>query len=208
MKVIGLTGGIGSGKSTVAHLLTEMYGFTVLDADQAARDVVYAGSPTLNALAVAFGPVILQADGSLNRAALRRQMVNDPEVRSSLNAITHPAIRERLAEQLAELKAQGHTHAVVEAALMVETGTYKNYPEVLVVSCARATQVKRVMARDITTADQAEALIDAQMPLAQKETVATHLIRNEGSLDELRAAVAALWPAKLTKAAPAVEARP
>jgi len=91
----------------------------------------------------------------------------------------------------------------------VETGTYKNYPEVLVVSCARTTQVKRVMARDASTADQAEALIDAQMPLAQKEKVATHLIRNEGSLDELRKAVSALWPAKVTKKAkPAVEARP
>lgn len=196
MQVIGLTGGIASGKSTVARLLRER-GVPVIDADLAAREVVEPGQPALAALVGAFGEEILDAAGRLDRAAMRARMTADPEVRRRLEAITHPAIRARIGEQLAALAAAGGEVAVVEAALMVETGSYRMYPVLVVVSCDPELQLRRVMARDGVDEAAARAIVATQLPLAEKERVATHVIRNDGSIEALEAAVDATWAAVL-----------
>lgn len=192
MKVVGLTGGIGTGKSTVARLLRAR-GLPVLDADQAARDVVAPGEPALAAIVARFGAEVLAANGALDRAVLRARIAHDPDARAALEAITHPAIFARLEAQLGELAQAGHPVAVVEAALMVETGSWRRYDAVLVVSCDPDTQLRRVLARDATSEADARALIAAQLPLSEKEAVATAVVWNVGSVEALEAAVDAAW---------------
>jgi dephospho-CoA kinase len=197
MRVVGLTGGIASGKSTVGRLLAEK-GVPVIDADQVARDVVAPGEPALAALVDAFGEHILAPDGTLDRPRMRAAMTADPTVRERLSAITHPAIRAAIAQRLATLAADGTDVAVVEAALLVETGSHRMYPQLIVVSCAPETQLARLVARDGTTEEAARDLIATQLPLADKEAVATVVIRNDGDLDALRAATADAWDALST----------
>lgn len=193
MKVIGLTGGIATGKSTVARLLREAHGVPVIDADQVARDVVAPGTPGLAAVIARFGPEILRDDGALDRPKLRAIVIHDPEARRDLEAITHPAIRVAIGTQLAELAAQGVPAAVVEAALMVETGSHRLYDALIVVSCSEPTQLRRLVERDGQSEADARALIATQLPLAEKERVATVVVRNEGDLDALRHEVARAW---------------
>lgn len=191
--LIGLTGGIGTGKSTVARLLAA-HGAAVVDADQAARAVVEPGTPGLAAIVAAFGAEVL-VGGALDRAAMRRRIAADPEARRTLEGITHPAIRAWVAEQVIRHVARGARVVVVEAALLVETGGYKAYPVLVVVSCAPETQVRRVMARDGVDEAAARALVATQLPMADKEAVATHVIRNDGDEAALAEAVSALWRA-------------
>lgn len=193
MKVIGLTGGIGTGKSTVARILRER-GVPVIDADLVAREVVAPGTPGLAAIVGRFGRGILREDGALDRAALRAIVSRDPMARGDLEAITHPEIFAGIAGRLAELAADGEARAVVEAALMVETGSYRTYDEVVVVTCAPETQLGRVMARDGAPEADARAFIATQMPLAEKEKYATILIRNDGTEADLRSAVLQALP--------------
>lgn len=195
MKTVGLTGGIATGKSTVARRLRDVHGVPVLDADQIARRVLEPGSPTLAALVAALGDDLLDERGALRRRLLRERMVRDPEVKATLDELTHPAIRSRLDQALAALARGGHPVAVVEAALLVETGGYRLYDAVLVVSCDPAVQVERLMARDGVSREEAELTLATQLPLAAKEAVATAVIRNDGSLSELEAAVDAAWAA-------------
>ncbi|NCG19478.1 MAG: dephospho-CoA kinase [Rhodobacterales bacterium] len=192
MAVIGLTGGIASGKSTVAQLLRDK-GVPVIDADVAARAVVAPGTPGLAKLVQVFGDTILDAEGALNRASMRARIGSDPNAYAQLNAITHPAIRVWIGDKIAAELAQGHPRVVVEAALLVETGGYRMYPTLVVVSCEPETQLKRVMSRDQQPEDQARAFIATQLPLAAKEAVATYVIRNDAGLPELAQAVDTLW---------------
>lgn len=192
MNIVGLTGGIASGKSTVGRLLAG-WGVPVVDADVVAREVVEPGQPALAALVEAFGSEILDADGRLHRARMRTRMTSDPAARDTLTGITHPAIRRAIVERLMALAAEGHPHAVVEAALLVETGGYKLYPQLIVVSCAPELQVERVMARDDVDADAARAIIATQLPLADKEAVATAVIRNDADLAALEERTRSVW---------------
>lgn len=192
MRVVGLTGGIGTGKSTVAGLLRGM-GVPVIDADQVARDVVEPGTSGLARIVEAFGPGVLGPDGRLDRAAMRRRIATDADARRQLEAITHPAIRQAIGERLAALAAEGHPAAVVEAALMVETGSWRLYDALVVVTCSPEEQLRRVMARDGMTEADARALVATQMPLADKEKAATHVIRNDGGLEELEARTRTSW---------------
>lgn len=192
MKVIGLTGGVASGKSTVARLLAEL-GVPVIDADRVAREVVEPGTPGLAKIVQAFGPSVLDAQGRLDRGAMRRRITADRDARRTLEAITHPAIREAIGERLGELAAAGHAAAVVEAALLVETGSWRLYPVLVVVSADPETQVRRVMARDGVSEADARALLAAQLPLADKEKVATHVIRNDGDRAALEARTREVW---------------
>jgi dephospho-CoA kinase len=192
--VVGLTGGIGTGKSTVAALLRAR-GVPVIDADQVARDVVARGSDGLAEIVAAFGSDALTPAGDLDRAAMRARISADPAARQRLEAITHPRIRAEIDGRLAALAAGGAAHAVVEAALMVETGSYRLYPRVAVVTCSPERQLERVMARDGATADAARALIAAQLPLAEKERVADYVIRNDGDRAALEAEVERAWAA-------------
>lgn len=192
MKVIGLTGGIATGKSSVAALLRER-GVPIVDADVAARAVVAPGRPALEQIAEAFGPDVLNADGSLDRAAMRARIIADHGARLTLESITHPAIFAHMQASLAELERAGHPVAVLEAALMVETGTYRMYDGLIVVSCSPETQLARLMARDGQTEEAARGIIGTQLPMAAKEAVADEIIRNDGSPEDLARAVAAAW---------------
>ena len=192
MHLVGLTGGIATGKSTVADILRDL-GVPVLDADQASRRVVEPGQPALRDLVDTFGPDVLDSSGALDRAAMRERIIADPQARQTLERITHPAIRSLISGQLAELALAGHPAAVVEAALLVESGGYKLYGDLIVVSCDPEVQVARVMARDSQTEAQSRGIIAAQMPMADKERLATHVIRNDGDLAELRAQTENTW---------------
>lgn len=194
MIIVGLTGGIACGKSAVAGLLRER-GVPVIDADAVSREVVAPGTPGLAQIVAAFGQEALGPDGALDRAAMRRRIAHDPEAKRRLEQITHPAIAGAVGQRLQALAAGGAPVAVVEAALMIETGSYRAYTVVIVVSCAPERQLARLMARDGATEADARALIASQLPLADKERVATHVIRNDGDFDALRAAVDAVWAA-------------
>jgi dephospho-CoA kinase len=193
MKVIGLTGGIGTGKSTVGRLLAQRFGVPVIDADQVAREVVQPGSPGLAAVREAFGDEVLDPTGALDRGAMRQRILREPQARQRLESILHPLIAQGVRDRLDALRAQGAPAAIVEAALMVETGSYRGYDAVLVVSASPEVQVARVMARDHQSAEQARAMLATQLPLAAKEAVATAVIRNDGDLEALLTAVDAAW---------------
>jgi len=192
--LVGLTGGIATGKSTVARILQGM-GVPVVDADQVAREVVAQGEPALEEVVDAFGPSVLSPDGTLDRAALRKRIVRDPVARRRLEAITHPPIRARIADRARELAGRGHEHVVVEAALLVETGSYREYPILVVVTASPDVQVARLVARDGVTDREARATLQTQLPLADKEAVATHVIRNDGDHEALEAQVRRVWKA-------------
>lgn len=192
MRTFGLTGGIGTGKSTVAQMLRDVHQIPVVDADQAARDVVAPGSDGLEAIVQAFGPDALTPDGALDRSRMRARILADAEARATLEAITHPRIFQAIRGALAELEARSVPLAGVEAALMVETGSYRLYDSLVVVSCTPEHQIERVMARDQVPEASARAMLAVQRPMADKEAVATHVIRNDGTLEDLRTQVAAV----------------
>lgn len=188
MVVIGLTGGIACGKSTVSAML-EARGVPVVDADLVARDVVAPGSEGAEALRARFGEAVLQADGAVDRKALAQKVFHDDEARAALNAIVHPRIAEESARRLAALGAEGHPVAVYDAALLVETGSYRAMEALVVVTCSPEVQRARLIARNGGDAADADARVAAQLPLAEKERVATWVLRNDGGLDALAAQV-------------------
>lgn len=192
MRVVGLTGGIATGKSTVGHILREL-GVLVIDADQVARDIVQPGQPALTEIVDRFGASVLAADGTLDRPAMRQRMTSDPQARRALEAITHPRIQQQIAATIAQFMALGHKAAVVEAALLVETGSYRHYPVIIVVSCTPQRQLARLMARDGATEEEARQIISTQLPLSDKERVATHIIRNDGSTEDLEIRTREVW---------------
>jgi len=186
--VIGLTGGIASGKSTVARLLAER-GAAVIDADQLARKVVEPGQPALAELVARFGAAILTADGQLDRKRLAAIAFADDAARTDLNRITHPRIAAASAQAIAAWADAGANVVFYEAALLVENRTYSGLAGLIVVAAPDEVQVSRMMARDGLTADESRARIAAQLPLAQKTAVATWVIQNTGDLDALKAEV-------------------
>jgi len=180
LKVLGLTGGIGSGKSTVARLVAEL-GVPVLDADQLAREVVEPGRPALAEVAAAW-PRAIGPDGRVDRKRLADIVFADAAERVRLEAITHPRIQALADERLAELAAKGHALAIYEASLLVESGRYKDFDGLVVVTASPETQLERLLARGDLTEAAAQARIDAQLPLLAKVRVATHLVDNDGEL--------------------------
>jgi dephospho-CoA kinase len=177
--LVGLTGGLATGKSTVSEILRGL-GCVVLDADVLARDVVEPGQPALAAIAQEFGRDVLQSDGTLDRKRLGAIVFADPGRRKRLEAITHPAIRDRFQARLAELEAEGFEGIVVwDAPVMIETGGHKAMDRLVVVVADAATQRARARTRDGDPAD-AERKIANQMPLADKARLADHVIDNSG----------------------------
>lgn len=187
--VVGLTGGIGSGKSTVARMFNTL-GVPVVDADQVARDVVQPGTDGLAALVDAFGESILDEGGHLDRARLGDRVFGDDSERKKLEAILHPRIGMESVRRLTQLDADGHDYALYEAALLVETARHKTMGALVVVSVDSETQRQRVMQRDDLDEAQAQARIDAQLPLAEKEAAADFVIRNDGPLEQTQQRVA------------------
>lgn len=190
MKTVGLTGGIACGKSTVAAMLRAR-GVPVLDLDQVAREVVAPGQPALAEIAARWPAVVV--DGQLDRKALGAVIVADPEARRALEGITHPRIWERMEAWLGARTAEGVEAAAVEAALMVETGSYRRYDALVVVACAPEVQRARLAAREGYDAATVERWLAAQMPLADKAALADVVIPNDAGPAELARAVDGAW---------------
>lgn len=187
---VGLTGGIASGKSTVARRWAER-GAHIIDADQLAREVVAPGEPTLAAIVDRFGPQVLTAAGSLDRAALGRLIFADAAARAEVNAIMHPAIRERAAAR--EAAAPADAIVVHDIPLLVETGQADNFDEVVVVDVPPQVQMARLRARDGLTEEQAYARINAQASRAERLAAATIVIDNSTDLPTLLQQADAVW---------------
>lgn len=186
---LGLTGPIGCGKSTVLGWLAAR-GAVVIDADQVARDVAPAGSPVAAQIVAAFGPAVVAGDGSLNRAALGAIVFNDPDKLRRLEAITHPAVRERILETLRTADDGPHPLVVLEAIRLVEAGYPALLDEVWLVTCGTHDQRERLAARGLSDAD-ASARIAAQAGLEERvRSVATRIIDTSGTLAETEAQVA------------------
>ena len=179
---IALTGGIASGKTAVANMFADL-GVPVLDADQIARDVVEPGTPTLAQLVAEFGTDILDPGGRFNRQAVRQRVFADPTQRAKLEAITHPAIRAEFARRAARAGGPYQLHVI---PLLVETGRANQYPRVLVVDCPAEVQLQRLMARDGSSAAEAERILAAQATRQQRLDVAHDVIVNTGTVDDLR----------------------
>jgi dephospho-CoA kinase len=191
-----LTGGIGSGKSSVSALLAE-HGAVIIDADLNARAVVAKGTPGLQAVLDAFGHDLLRTDGELDREALGRIVFADPAQLARLNGIVHPRIGELTAAQTAAAEASDAPVVVFDVPLLVENNLQGMYDAVVVVAASPETQLSRLtQQRGMTEAD-ARARIAAQAPLADKLAAATYVIDNDGPRDELAPQVDRLWAALL-----------
>jgi dephospho-CoA kinase len=189
MFTVGLTGGIGSGKSTVADCFAAL-GVPVVDTDVIARELTAPGGAALDAIRAAFGEAVMQTDGTLDRAALRRRAFTDAAARRQLEAILHPRIRRVVEQTLAALAAP---YALVVIPLLVETGGYRDLlNRVLVVDCPEDLQIARVVARSGLTRDEVMAILAAQASRAERLAVADDVLVNTASPEALRAHVAAL----------------
>jgi dephospho-CoA kinase len=191
MHVIGLTGNIAAGKSTVAAGLTAA-GLPVIDADTLAREVVAPGTPALAAIVARWGPTILAADGTLDRAALRRRILADPADRTALEAITHPAIAARRAARTAELAATGAPVVICDIPLLFEAQLEDTVDEIVLVDAPVAVRRARLIRDRGIAPSEADALIAAQMPAERKRAYADVVIENAGSRADLEAAIAML----------------
>jgi dephospho-CoA kinase len=188
MLVVGLTGGIGSGKSAVSRLF-EDYGVPVIDADHVAREVVEPGSPALDEIVRQFGDDVLLHDGRLDRANLRHKIFNDQQARKKLETILHPRIRQRMRDRLQSI---GAPYAIFVVPLLIETGQHQDVDRVLVVDCPEALQMERVKKRDSASASQITAIMASQVSREQRLAEADDIIENRGSLEELNASVSSL----------------
>ena len=193
MKVIGLTGNIGSGKSTVADLFKEL-GAKVIDADQVARNVVRPGMPALKELTSAFGEQILNADKTLNRLVVADIVFNNEEKRGILNNIIHPRIYEEINKKIDEFRLKGAEIVFIEAALLVEKkGLINVVDKLIVVSIDKKTQAQRLMERGGISPDQINTRIDAQISNEEKSKLADYIIDNNHDLKKTREQVNKIW---------------
>ncbi len=187
---VGLTGGVASGKSAVSTVLDEL-GAVVVDSDVIAREVVAPGTPGLTAVVGEFGPQVLAEDGSLDRPALGRLVFGDDDARRRLEAIVHPLVRARAAE--VEDAAPSGSLIVHDIPLLVETGQGERFEIVVVVDVPEEVQLERMMADRGWTREDAQARIDAQAGRDERLAVATHVLDNTGTREELRHAVEELY---------------
>jgi dephospho-CoA kinase len=189
--IVGLTGGVASGKSEVTRRL-QARGITVADADIVARQIVEPGQPALERIVAAFGPGVLQADGVLDRRQLRERIFADPQARQALEAITHPAIR---AELLAQCQAATGPYAIAAIPLLAEGGGRQAYPwldRIVVVDAPEDVQLARLMQRDGVDAALAQRMIDAQASRQTRLALADEVLVNDGQAAHLDPAVAGL----------------
>jgi dephospho-CoA kinase len=177
VRLVGLTGGIATGKTTFAAALRAL-GVPVVDADQLARQVVAPGSPALSALAAAFGPGVIDPGGALDRKALGALVFGDAEARRRVEAITHPAIRQAMQAETARLAAAGHDLVVYDSPLLYEVGLDAAVSLVVVVYAPRRAQLARLQARDGLSRVQAEARLAAQLPIEEKAARADVVVDN------------------------------
>lgn len=195
--IVGLTGGIGCGKTTISELF-KAYGVPVIDADIVAREVVKPGSPCLSAIADHFGANILLDNGELNRSLLRQIVFTQVEEKTWLDNLLHPAIRQQI---LAELAAVNSAYAILVAPLLLENGLEQHVQRVLVIDVPESMQVSRTLTRDNTTEQQIRAIMAAQLPRQERLNRADDIITNDSSVAELAPKVAALHQQYLQLAA-------
>lgn len=193
---VGLTGGIASGKSTVAGFFRE-WGAFLVDADRVAHEILEPGGSAHDAVVARFGSGILDPHGRVDRAALGRLVFADPEALRALNDRVHPRVREEIDRRIEEHRASGRALvAVVEAALLVETGSWRRFHRLVVVRCSRETQLRRLLDRGLGP-EEARARIDAQAPVDARLAVADHVIDTEGPLESTRLHARETWDALL-----------
>jgi len=191
MLLVGLTGGLASGKSTVAAMLRQR-GAVVIDADELARRAVEPGTPGLAAVVAAFGPAVVDAEGRLDREALAAVAFADDEARQRLEAIVHPEVFQLLAAELERHRASGAV-VVFEAPLLIETGLDEGCDVVVTVSAAEDRRVERAVSARGIDAEDARARLRAQLSDAEREARADVVVRNDADVDELERRVEALW---------------
>jgi dephospho-CoA kinase len=192
IRVIGLTGGIASGKSSVARFFLGK-GAAVIDADDLAREDVEPGSRGLAAVAAAFGPGILTPDGSLDRKCLGALVFSDNSKRSLLEGLLHPEIKRLAEERISCAAGAGHQVVFYVAPLLIEAGVTDRVDEVWVVTVRPEIQLERLMLRDGLNREEAQRMIDSQMPLAEKERYGRIVIDNSGSPQETARKLAEIW---------------
>ena len=186
MRKVGLTGGIASGKSTVSGMFRDL-GVPVIDADVIAREVVAPGSRALGAIVDAFGEEVLTDEKSLNRARLGEIVFSDPAKKKVLERILHPEIIAEQDRRLRDLEREGRTPvAIVDAAVMIESGSWKRFDSIVVVDCDESQQISRLRQRNAMDEEEAVRRVNAQMPLSEKVKYANHVIDNRGSIDDTR----------------------
>jgi dephospho-CoA kinase len=183
---VGLTGGIASGKSTVARFFEEL-GIAVVDADQIAREVVRPGTTALRKIVEAFGEGVLLPDGTLNRPALGEIVFEDEAARKKLNQITHPRIAAVSAERILQASQKGGPYVIYEAALLIENGIHKMLPVTILVAADPETQIRRVVERDGLGRESARARLSSQLSLEEKRDACDIVIENDGTLEDLKA---------------------
>jgi len=186
MLIVGLTGGVASGKTAISQVLKEE-GAYIIDADQIARELVQPHKPAWNELIRAFGQEILREDGSIHRKKLAEKVFANPEQRKLLNQILHPRIREEMGRRAKEI-GQKDPEAIVmiDAPLIVELGDHREMDKLIVVTSTQTQQIERLKDRDGTSPEEALRIVSSQMPLEEKLKFADFVIRNEGSLEETR----------------------
>lgn len=199
--IIGLTGGIATGKTTVANYLASAYNLPILDADIYAREAVSVGSPILQAIALRYGKQILLADGNLNRQKLGEILFNNQEERIWVEGLIHPYVRDRFLEEIAVSSAQT---LVLVVPLLFEAGMTDLVTEIWVVSCSEQQQLERLMRRNHLTLEQAQARIMSQMPIAEKVASADVVLNNSSTLEiilkQVDAAILSIEPSPVTSA--------
>ncbi|MCG7346047.1 dephospho-CoA kinase [Sporosarcina sp. ACRSL] len=181
--IIGLTGSIATGKSTVSRMLKQK-GYPIVDADEISRMVVEPGTPVLRRIAEVFGPDVLLPDGSLNREKLGSIIFNDGGKRQMLNEIIHPAVRKEMIRQKEEWLDKGANTVIMDIPLLFESKLQSYVDKILVVSATTENQRKRLMARNGFSAEEADARINSQLPVQEKEKGADAVIDNNGTVEE------------------------
>jgi dephospho-CoA kinase len=192
MLKIAITGGAGSGKSTVARMFQEL-GAVVLDADQAARDVVAVGTLAWQELRRLFGEDFFNLNGRLDRSRLAEKVFTDPEARRKLNALIHPLVAQELQKQVSELECQGVELVLVEVPLLFETGREAAFDRVIVVTVPPDDQIRRLKSRDHRGEAEIRGILQAQWPLADKVARADYVVDNSGELSSTRQQVKNIW---------------
>jgi len=186
MLIVGLTGGVASGKTAISQILKEE-GAYLIDADQIARELVQPHTATWNELIKVFGKEILQEDGSIHRKRLAAKVFSDPEQRNLLNQILHPRIKTEMNKRVKEIgQKDPDAIVVIDAALLIELGDHREMDKVIVVTSTEKQQIERLKKRGGVDQEEAQRVLSSQMPLEEKMKVADFVIRNEGSFEETK----------------------
>jgi dephospho-CoA kinase len=186
MLIVGLTGGVASGKTAISQILKEE-GAYLIDADQIARELVQPHTATWNELIKVFGKEILQEDGSIHRKRLAAKVFSDPEQRNLLNQILHPRIKTEMNKRVKEIgQKDPNAIVVIDAALLIELRDHQEMDKVIVVTSTEKQQIERLKKRDGVNQEEAQRVLSSQMPLEGRMKVADFVIQNEGSFEETR----------------------